>query len=89
MLRVPGAIRHHRSAGCGGERRGHAEVRDHDRGARLAREHVDRGAAAQEVLDHLRGHDLRVGAHPFGDDAVVGGQREDHRPVAAGAGIVP
>ena len=63
MLRVPGAIRIDRSAGMGGERAGHAEVRDDDLGARPAGEHVDRGAAAQEVLDHLRRHDLRIGAH--------------------------
>ena len=68
----------------GGERAGHSEIGDDDLGARLAREHIDRGAAAQEVLDHLRRHDLRVGAHPFGDDAVIAGQREDHRPAQPG-----
>src|SRR5207245_2930577 len=35
------------------------------------------GAAAREVLDHLGGHDLGVGADTLGDDAVVGGERED------------
>ena len=45
----------------------------------VAGEHVDRGAAPREVLDHLRGDRLRIGAHALGDDAVVGGEREDHR----------
>ena len=66
------------------ERSGHSEVRDDDLGARPAGEHIDRGAAAQEVLDHLRRDDLRVGAHPFGDDAVIAGQREDHGPEQPG-----
>ena len=48
-----------------GQRRRHAEVRHHDARARVAREHVDRRAAAQEVLDHLRGDDLGIGAHPL------------------------
>src|SRR5438445_279405 len=45
--------------------------------ARLSRQHVHRSAAAREVLDHLGGHDLGVGADTLGDDAVVGGERED------------
>ena len=53
-----------------------AEVRDHDSRARLAREHVDRRAPAQEVLDHLRGDDLGIGAHALRGHAVVGGERE-------------
>ncbi len=84
MLRVPGAIRIDRSAGWLASGAGHSDVRDDDLGARPAGEHIDRGAAAQEVLDHLRRHDLRVGAHPFGDDAVIAGQREDHRPAQPG-----
>ena len=80
MLRVPGADRH-----VGRPRRdrpsGAATPRSATttRAPDLAREHVDRGAAAQEVLDHLRGHRLRIGAHALGRDPVVGGEREDHR----------
>ena len=89
MLRVPGAIRIDRSAGWAASGPATPRSATTTSRARLAGEHIDRGAAAQEVLDHLRRHDLRVRAHPFGDDAVIGGQREDHRPVAAGAGSGP
>src|SRR5262249_60823240 len=61
------------------ERTGDAEVGDDDARARLAGEHVDRRTAADEVLDHLRGDDLGIGAHALGDDAVVGGEGEDDR----------
>jgi hypothetical protein len=68
---------HHEPVPRGG-RCGHAEVGHHDAGADLPGEDVDRGATVQEVLDHLRGHGLRVGAHPLGDDAVIGREGEDH-----------
>ena len=60
------------------QRGGHAQIRDDDRSADVARQHVDRRAALQEVLDHLRRHDLRIRAHSLGDDSMVGRQREDH-----------
>ena len=44
----------------------------------MARQHVDRRAALEKVLDHLGRDDLRVGAHAFGDHAVIGREREDH-----------
>ena len=85
---IAGPTRHVRGAGRdleipqGGmprERRGHPEVRDHDARGRVAGEHVDRRAAAEEVLHHLRGHDLRIGAHALRDHAVIAREREDHR----------
>src|SRR5207244_4530673 len=45
--------------------------------AGLAREHVDRGAAGEEVLDHLRGDRLRIGADALGNDPVVAREDED------------
>ena len=63
---------------CVGQRRGDAEIRHDDPGADVAREDVDRGAAPREVLDHLRGDRLGVGAHALRRDAVVGGEGEDH-----------
>jgi len=71
MFAVPGPIGH--STSCGRD----AEIRDDHARSRLSREHVHRSAAAREVLDHLGGHDLGVGADTLGDDAVVGGERED------------
>src|SRR5439155_1758076 len=65
------------------DRVGHAEVGDDDARPRLAREDVHRGSAPQEVFDHLRGHDLRIGADALGDHAVVGCEGEDHRSLDA------
>jgi hypothetical protein len=76
---VPLAIRRTTRPFPRGGRGGDPEIGHDDPRADLAGEHVDRGAAVQEVLDHLRGHGLRVGAHSFGDDAVIGREREDHR----------
>src|SRR5260370_19426772 len=57
---------------------GDTEVGDDDAGAAVAREHVDGGAAAQEILHHLGGHRRRIRAHAFGRHTVVGREREDH-----------
>ena len=77
-LAVPAAMR--RTTRPGGAPSGVATPKSATttRAPACAGQHVDRRAAAQEVLDHLRGHRLRIGAHALGDDAVVGGQREDH-----------
>jgi hypothetical protein len=69
------------------ERRRDAEIRDDNPGTDVAREDVHPGAASREVLDHLRGHGLGVGAHALGRDAVVAGEREDHRRIHARQGI--
>ena len=45
--------------------------------AHVRREDVHARAAAQEVPDHLRGDGARIGAPPFGDDAVIRRERED------------
>ena len=62
-----------RRAGCHDTEVGHDESR-----SGLARQHVDRSAAPQEVLDHLGRDRLRIRADSFGDDAVVPREREDH-----------
>ena len=64
-----------------GQGRSNAEIRHHDPGADVPGKHVHPGAAPREVLDHLRGDCLGVGAHPLGGNAVVAGEREDHRGV--------
>ena len=66
-------------SGMPGQRGRHAQVRHHHARARVAREHVDRGSAPEEILDHLRGDDLRIGAHALGDHAVIAREREDDR----------
>ena len=53
---------------------GHADVDDHDVGPGLAGQHVDGGAAGEEVGDHLGRDLLRPGRHPLGVDAVVAGE---------------
>ena len=72
-----GPDRAHDELGRAGERSDHAEVGHHEPRPRLARQHVHRGAPAQEVLDHLRRHDLGIRADALGDHAVIGGERED------------
>ena len=91
-VRHGGTARHVR--GAGGERTanqllialrraadrvGHTKVRDDHARRAVARKDIDRGAAADEVLDHLRGHRLRIGAHALRDDAVIRGEGKDHR----------
>ena len=50
----------------------HPDVDDQHLGAHLARQDVDRRAAAREVVHHLRRHRRGIGGHAFGGDAVVG-----------------
>ncbi len=49
-----------------------ADIHHQHRSAHLAGQHVDGGAAAQEVEHHLARYALRIGAHALGRDAVVG-----------------
>ncbi len=46
----------------------------------MARQHVDRGAAVQKVVSHLRGYVFWIGADPFLGDAVVRGEDEQEFP---------
>jgi len=55
----------------------HAHVDHHDARSSQPCEHVDRGAAAREVEQHLAGDRLRVGADAFLCDAVVGAHHHD------------
>ena len=49
----------------------HAAVDHRQRQAVLARQHADRRAAGEEVLDHLPGHVARIGRHAARGQAVV------------------
>ena len=62
-----------------GRRRGDAEIGNDGSRPDVAGEHVHARPAPGEVLDHLGGDRLRVGAHALGRDAVVPREREDHR----------
>ena len=55
-----------------------ADVHHLHPGPGLAGQDVDAGAAPEEVVDHLIGDVLGIGAHPFGHHAVVRGKH--HHP---------
>jgi hypothetical protein len=58
---------------------------DHfERNAGHAAERVNRSAACQEVRHHLRGHGLRIRAHPFLCDAMVAGKHDHGRALYRG-----
>ncbi len=60
--------------------RGDAHVHDDDLGLDRAGEHIDGGAAAEEVGDHL-GRDLgRIGGHTLAGHAMVGCRDDDGPP---------
>jgi hypothetical protein len=59
------------------ERSRHTQVGDDDASAGVTGQHIDRGAAPQQVLDHLRGHDLGIRAHALLHDTVITGEGED------------
>ena len=67
-----------------GQRSRHSHVRHHHGRPRVAGQDVDGRPPAEKILDHLRRHDLRIGAHAFGHHAMVGGEREDDGPVDRG-----
>ena len=54
-----------------------AGVDHHEARAGFAREHAHRGAARDEVRDHLRRHFLRIGGDALGGDTVVAGRDDD------------
>jgi hypothetical protein len=56
------------------DRGGHADVHDHDARPYLPRERIDGGAAAQEILHHLRRDLGGIGAHALGGHPVIAGQ---------------
>gem|GEM_PF-5816870 len=60
---------------------GHAGVDHQELDVVAAGEHVDAGAAGQEVGDHLASDFARGDAHAFGHHAVVAGHGEDARRV--------
>ena len=53
-------------------------------GPGVAGQGVDAGAAPEEVMDHLKGDLLGIGAHPFGHHPVVRGK--DHHPSSSPGG---
>ena len=87
MLRVPGAMR--RSTMPAWPASGAATPRSATttRAPTWRARTFTAGAAPREVLDHLRGHGLGIGAHALGRDAVVAGEREDHRRLDPRQGI--
>jgi len=64
----------------------HAGIRDDELDAALARQHVDGGAAGEEVLHHLPGDVLRIGRDAGLCGAVVAGADEDVRRALRASG---
>src|SRR5688572_29865140 len=59
---------------------GYTDVHDTNLDIRMARKHVDSGAPAQKIQDHLRSHCGGIGAHPFYRHPMIGGEGKDCPP---------